>query len=63
MVAIDNMREDRALYSRVRLDQLRRSLGELKELAEFPTLTMFAAGSYGRLEASEHSDLDMFFRN
>jgi len=53
--------DSRANYSQNRLAELRNRLAKLVELKEFPELTIFAAGSYGRLEASEHSDLDLFF--
>jgi len=52
---------ERAQYSQVRLDELRRLIGELKEVRDFPKLTVFGAGSYARLEASKYSDIDMFF--
>jgi len=35
----------------------------MSELRRFPELTIFGAGSYARLEASQHSDIDMFFLN
>jgi len=53
--------DERAKYSRRQLTELRKRLAPLKELHEFPTLTIFGAGSYARLEASEYSDIDMFF--
>jgi hypothetical protein len=43
------------------LDELRNRLGRLDEIRAFPDLAIFGAGSYGRLEASEYSDLDVFF--
>jgi hypothetical protein len=55
------LQDSRATYSRSRLAEFRNRLGELPELREFPGLTIFAAGSYGRLEASQHSDIDIFF--
>jgi predicted nucleotidyltransferase len=45
----------------MRLAELRKRLEELQELTAFPTLTVFGAGSYARLEASQYSDIDMFF--
>ncbi len=53
--------KERFYYSEVRMKELRTRLAILKELSEFPNLTVFGAGSYGRLEASEFSDLDVFF--
>jgi hypothetical protein len=60
-MAQPNLYDVRADYSQNRLTELRNRLGKLPELNEFPGLTVFAAGSYGRLEASEHSDIDIFF--
>ena len=53
--------EERSNYSRGQLTELQRRLSKLKELEAFPKLTIFAAGSYARLEASRYSDLDVFF--
>lgn len=51
----------RAAYSRMRLSELRKRLSDLDEVAAFPGLSIFGAGSYARLEASEYSDIDLFF--
>ena len=51
----------RAQHSKQRLDQLRNQIAQLAVLQEFPSLTIYGVGSYARLEASEHSDLDLFF--
>jgi hypothetical protein len=56
-----NIQETRATYSRNRLGELRQRIAALPEVAAFPTLSIFGAGSYARLEASEYSDIDMFF--
>lgn len=53
--------DSRAEYSLVRLAELRKRLEKLPEIKEFPELTIFGAGSYGRLEASKFSDIDVFF--
>jgi len=55
------IQEERKSYSLLRLDDLRRRLIELPELKNFPNLAVFAAGSYARLEASQYSDIDLFF--
>src|SRR5687768_5270499 len=60
-MADPNLRRFRAEYSKARLAELGTRLAKLTELQEFPDLTIFAAGSYGRLEASVHSDIDIFF--
>lgn len=61
MSATDKIYQDRASYSRQRLAELRTRFSKLSEVTGFPNLTIFSAGSYARLEASEHSDLDLFF--
>lgn len=52
---------DREMHSKNRLQQLRLGLEKLPETANFPELMIFGAGSYARHEASEFSDIDMFF--
>ena len=51
----------RAQQSKQRLDQLRQRMAQIAVLQDFPSLTVYGVGSYARLEASEHSDLDLFF--
>jgi len=53
--------QTRATYSKSRLDELCTHLTALQELKEYPGLTIFGAGSFARLEASQYSDIDMFF--
>ena len=53
--------QDRAFYSELRLAQLRSELASLPELQNTPKLTIFGAGSFARLEASQYSDIDLFF--
>ena len=57
----DLLLTQREKYSNERIKKLREKLDAVKELDQFPKLTIFGAGSYGRLEASEYSDIDMFF--
>lgn len=52
---------EREKLSCTRLDQVRVKFSKLKELEHMDDLTIFAAGSYARHEASEYSDIDMFF--
>ncbi|MBI3247031.1 MAG: hypothetical protein HYZ50_11065 [Deltaproteobacteria bacterium] len=61
MTVTNNIHGGRADYSRMRLGELRKRLANLPELTSFRGLTIFGAGSYARLEASEYSDIDMFF--
>jgi predicted nucleotidyltransferase len=50
---------DRRLQTRGRLAQLREELKEAEELADGKAC-VYATGSFGRCEASAHSDLDLF---
>lgn len=63
MSMVQDLHVDRARYSRMRLDDLRSRVTTIPELTRIPQLTIFAAGSYARLEASPHSDIDLFFVN
>lgn len=60
-MAHQGLRQARADYSKNRLSELRNRLAKLRELDPLRGLTIFAAGSYGRHEASQYSDLDLFF--
>lgn len=53
--------ETREKYSKLRLDMLKSKIEDLKEVTKYPSLTIITAGSFARLEASEYSDIDMFF--
>ena len=57
---MDQLRIARARYSQVRVDDLRSAMSELQVLRQVSDLVVFAAGSFGRYEASEHSDVDLF---
>jgi hypothetical protein len=56
-----SLQQKRADYSQTRLTELRNRVAKIPEVTALQGLTIFAAGSYGRLEASEHSDIDVFF--
>lgn len=56
-----NLFTKRSVYSSSRLSSLVSSLSSSQNMASIPELCVFAAGSYGREEASEHSDIDLFF--
>jgi UTP:GlnB (protein PII) uridylyltransferase len=56
-----NIVTERKKYSEQRLSQLKDEFTECKEIKEFQNLAVFAAGSYARYEASEFSDIDLFF--
>jgi predicted nucleotidyltransferase len=53
--------QQRKIFSKAKLDSLISSLDKTEHIKKVPDLCIFAAGSYGRLEASEHSDIDLFF--
>ncbi len=52
---------ERRTQSEARLDELARRLRKSPPLKAYPGLTIYAAGSYARGEASIHSDVDLFF--
>lgn len=53
--------EERSAYSRQRIGLLKDAISGLAGPIDLPDLTIFTVGSYGRLEASAHSDIDLFF--
>lgn len=61
MADIPNVFMERATFSRTRLELVRTEFSQLEELQHMDDLTIFGAGSYARHEASEYSDIDMFF--
>lgn len=58
---VNEIFQTRSAYSLQRIDQLKRAISGLASPIQLPALTIFTVGSYGRLEASEHSDIDLFF--
>lgn len=61
MEEYERLLAQREEYSLIRLKELRSRVAKLDSIEKLPGLTIFAAGSYGRLEASPHSDIDLFF--
>lgn len=53
--------DSRHAYSRSRLALLSKRVSHVSSLRRFSGLGIYVTGSYGRLEASEQSDLDLFF--
>jgi hypothetical protein len=53
--------DDRRAYSQQRLQELDKRLEPVRELLADHRLCVYATGSYGRLEAWEKSDIDLFF--
>ncbi len=56
-----NRFETRSTYSSAKLEVLISHLAKAQHPKFFEHLTIYTAGSYGRLEASRHSDVDLFF--
>lgn len=61
MVALPPIIQARQTNSRERLERLSVDLAAISVLNEMPGLCLYVTGSFGRLEASPHSDLDLFF--
>src|SRR5439155_12599191 len=55
------MLKAREQYAQERLRTLSIGLGSLESLKDVDNVCIYVTGSFGRLEASEHSDLDLFF--
>ena len=53
--------DERSTYSQMRLDELSRRLTTFPVEHMPVDLAVFCAGSYARLEASDYSDIDLFF--
>jgi predicted nucleotidyltransferase len=53
--------EQRRQFSQEQLRELGLRLNSLPEIHRLPKLCVYATGSYARNEASEHSDIDLFF--
>lgn len=60
MASPDLLRKRRE-YSEGRLAELQEQISHIKILEKIPELCIYVTGSYGRREASEYSDLDVFF--
>jgi predicted nucleotidyltransferase len=52
---------EREVYSTTRLNDLQNFIGKTAGVSDYPNLTVFGAGSFARYEASEYSDIDIFF--
>lgn len=61
MTTTQEKRDARVEYSLTHLNQLKNGFANLPATSKIPELTIFAAGSYARQEASEFSDIDLFF--
>jgi hypothetical protein len=57
----DGVIAERRAYSEGRLQEIRKEVEALESLRDAGSICIYTTGSYGRLEASPHSDLDLFF--
>lgn len=55
-----NLVANRERYSQNKLKKLSLAIHKANHTGHFPKIAIYTAGSYGRLEASEHSDIDLF---
>ena len=53
--------QKRKEWSTDRINEFTRAVTKLPEVTKHSDLCIYVTGSFGRLEASEHSDLDLFF--
>ena len=53
--------EERKGWSECRVNSFKRAVESLDEITKHTDLCIYVTGSFGRLEASEYSDLDLFF--
>lgn len=60
---LPNIIQDRKNYSDEIMSKLKEKILNIEELKQYKDLCIYVTGSFARLEASEHSDLDIFFIN
>ena len=60
-LALPEIYRKKEVYSQARLTELTNRVQNIEAAKRIPGLTIFVAGSYARLEASENSDIDPFF--
>ena len=56
-----NVIETRRNFSKSKIDEIRQKVDEIEEAQKQTDYCIYATGSYARYEASENSDLDLFF--
>ena len=56
-----NLIDERKLWSEGTIEEFRQIVRDLDQVTEHDDLCIYVTGSFGRLEASEYSDLDLFF--
>lgn len=57
----ENLLAKRKELSEARLAELQERITDMSVLRDLQGLCIYVTGSYGRSEASEHSDIDLFF--
>ena len=60
-IKIPDLIGSRSSYSEMRIEELKRRVTGIPKLPKFDQLAIYVTGSYARQEASEHSDIDLFF--
>lgn len=60
-IHLPDVYKEKETFSNQRLNELSNRIGDVEAAERINGLTIFAAGSYARAEASEHSDIDLFF--
>ncbi|MFH5802986.1 hypothetical protein [Alienimonas sp. DA493] len=60
-VPLPRILNDRKMYSIQRVDQFRSEVANLKHLPKAEGMCVYTTGSFGRKEASNQSDIDLFF--
>lgn len=61
MIELPTIYKERAVYSETKVYELKKRIDTIPGITDYSNLTVFGAGSYARNEASEYSDIDMFF--
>ena len=59
----DTVFDERSAFTAARLAEFRGEVAQIDLLKKYPGLCIYITGSYGRREASDQSDLDLFFIN
>lgn len=58
---LNHLYEIRAQHSKTKLVSFISAIANSPEIKAFENISIYCTGSYARLEASEHSDIDLFF--
>jgi predicted nucleotidyltransferase len=58
---LSEIAKERQKYSAKKIEEVRDNLQQVSGLSTFSDVTVYVVGSYARMEASEYSDIDLFF--